>query len=85
MGQNSGLNLKDVVRHLPRGDASLRGMDTPHGVQMKASQLHKVKGRSASGDRMILPLPSMSEVLVIKTVLLSAKQSGTAPPSTQAL
>ena len=37
MGQSSGLNLKDVVRHLSRGDASLRGMDTSHGVPVKAS------------------------------------------------
>ena len=50
-------------------------------VRSLQSQLHKVNGRRASGDRMILPLSSMSEVLGIKTVLLSVKQSGIAPPS----
>ena len=34
---------------------------------------------------MILPLSSMSEVLGIKTVLLSAKCSGTVPPSNRYL
>ena len=37
MGQSGGLNLKDVVRHLPGGDASLRRMYAPHGVPMEAS------------------------------------------------
>ena len=49
-------------------------------VRSLQSQLHSVNGRSASGDLTILPLSSMSEVLGIKTVLLSAKCSGTAPP-----
>ena len=40
------------------------------------SKLHNVNGRSASGDRIILPRSSVSEVLWIKTVRLSAKQSG---------
>ena len=30
-------NLKDVVRHLPVRDASLRWMYTSHGVPLKAS------------------------------------------------
>ena len=46
-------------------------------VRSLQSQLHSVDGRSASGDRIILPLSSMSEVLGIKTVLLSPKCSGT--------
>ena len=37
MGQSSGLNLKDVIRHLPKGDASLRRVNAPHGVPVKAS------------------------------------------------
>ena len=45
------------------------------------SQLHNASGRSASGDRIILPLSSISEVLVRQTVLLSAKCSETLPPS----
>ena len=32
-------------------------------VRSLQSQLHNVNGRSASGDRIILPLSSMSEVL----------------------
>ena len=83
MGQSCGLDLKDVVRHLPGGDTSLRRMYASHGVPVETrqmaevrslqSQLHKVNGRSASGDRMILPWSSISDVLRIKTVLLSAK------------
>ena len=42
-------------------------------VRSLQSQLHSVNGRSASGDRIILPLSSMSDVLGIKTVLNSAK------------
>ena len=49
-------------------------------VRSLQSQLNSVNGRSASGDVAILPLSSMSEVLGIKTVLLSAKCSGTVPP-----
>ena len=37
MSQSSGLNLKDVVCHLPTGDASPRRMFASHGVPMKAS------------------------------------------------
>ena len=36
-------------------------------VRSLQSQLHSVNGRSASGDLIILPLSSMSEVLVTKT------------------
>ena len=50
-------------------------------VRILQSQLHSVNGRSASGDRIILQLSSMSEVLGIKTVLVSAKCSRTTPPS----
>ena len=91
MGQSGGFNLKNVVRHLPGGDTSLRRMYASHGdewrprqmaeVRSLQSQLHSVNGRSASGDLTILPLSSMSEVLGIKTVLLSANCSGTVPPS----
>ena len=74
------------------GDASLWGMNAPswcfnvrirHKAEGRSlqSQLHKVNGRSASGDRIIRPLSSMSEVWGVKTVWLSAKLSGTAPPS----
>ena len=94
VGQSGGLNLKDVVFHLSRGDASLRGVNALHSVPVKAStnsrgkdlqsQLHKVNGRSASGDRIILPRSSVSEFLGIKTVLLSAKQSGILLPSNTA-
>ena len=87
-GQGSGLNLKDVVRQLSRRDASLRGMCAFQGVPVEAavvrslqSQLHSVNGRRASGDLIILPLSSMSEVSGIKTVLLSEKCSGIVPPS----
>ena len=52
-------------------------------VRSLQSQLNSVSGRSASGDRIILPLASMSEVVGIKTVLLSAKCSGTVPPFQQ--
>ena len=80
------LDLTDIVCHLPGGDRSLRRMYASHGVPMAEvrslqSQLHSVNGRSASSDRIILPLSSLSEVLGIKTVLLSAKCSGTVPPS----
>ena len=37
MGQSSGLNLKDVVCHLPRRDASLRAVNALHGVPVKVS------------------------------------------------
>ena len=37
MRQGSRFNLKDVVRHLPGRDASLRWMHTSHGVPVKAS------------------------------------------------
>ena len=37
MGQSGGLNFKDVVCHLPRSDASLRGVNASHSVPMKAS------------------------------------------------
>ena len=37
VGQSGGLNLKDVVCHLPRGDASLGRVNAPHGVPVKAS------------------------------------------------
>ena len=36
MGQSSGLNLKDVVCHVPGRDASLRRMYASHGVPMAA-------------------------------------------------
>ena len=78
MGQSSGLNLKDVIRHLPRWDASLWGVKARQMAEVRSlqSHLHDVYGRRAS-----LPLSSMSEVLGIKTVLLSANQSGKALPS----
>ena len=44
-------------------------------VRSLQSQLHSVNRRGASGDLIILPLSSMSEVLGIKTVLLSGKCS----------
>ena len=66
-------------------------MYASHGVPMEASTdgrskkfaitIAQSERRSASGDRIILPFSSMSEVLGIKTVLLSATCSGTAPPS----
>ena len=37
MGQSCGLDLKDVVRHPPGGDTSLRRMYASHGVPMEAS------------------------------------------------
>ena len=37
MSQSGGFNLKNVVRHLPGGDTSLRRMYTSHGVPMKAT------------------------------------------------
>ena len=37
MGQSSGLNLENIVNHLPGRDASLRGVNTSHSVPMKAS------------------------------------------------
>ena len=37
MVQSGGFNLKNVVRHLPGGDTSLRRMYASHGVPMKAS------------------------------------------------
>ena len=80
MGQCGGLNLKDVVRHQPGGDASLRRMYAPHCVLVEASTDGRSKksaiaidGRSGSGDRMVLPLSTMSEVSGMKTVLLPAK------------
>ena len=96
MSQCRGLDFKNVVCHLPGRDASLQRMYASHGVPTEApidsrrvrslqSQLHNVNGRSASGDRIILPLSSMSDVLGIKTVLLSAKCSGTVPPSNRDL
>ena len=90
MGQGSGLNLKNVVRHLPGGDTSLRRMYASHGVPMKASTdgcgeklaiaIAQRQWAKASGDPIILPLSSMSEVLGIKTILLWAKCSGIVPP-----
>ena len=35
--QSGGLNLKNVVRHLPGRDASLRVMYASHGVPVEAS------------------------------------------------
>ena len=80
MGQSGGLNPENDVCHLPGRDTSLRRMNASHGVPVKASkkadvrslqsQLHKVNGQSASGDRVILPWSSISEVLGIKTVQL---------------
>ena len=37
MSQSGGLNLKDVVRHLPGRDTSLRRMYASHGVPMEAA------------------------------------------------
>ena len=37
MSQSGGLSLKDVVRHLPGRDTSLRRMYASHGVPMEAS------------------------------------------------
>ena len=37
MGQSCGLDLKDVVRHLPGGDTSVRRMYASHGVPVEAS------------------------------------------------
>ena len=37
MNQSRGLDLKDVVRHLPGGDTSLRRMYASHGAPMEAS------------------------------------------------
>ena len=37
MSQSSGLNLKNVVRHLPGGNASLSAVNASHSVPMKAS------------------------------------------------
>ena len=65
MGKSSGLNLKDVIRHWPRGGAiSVRdectSWCTSEGPRQMAevrslvSQLHNVNGRSASSDRIIL-------------------------------
>ena len=86
MGQSSGFNLKNVVRHLAGGDTSLRRMFASHGAPMKASTNSRSKIFAiASGDRIILPLSSMSEVLGVKTVLLPAKCSGTVPPSNRYL
>ena len=93
MSLSCGLNLKDVVRHLLGGDASLPRMSASHGVPMEEStdgscekfaitiaQSHN--GRSASGDRIIPPLSSMSEVLGIKELsYFQRKCSGTVPPS----
>ena len=54
-------------------------------VRSFQSQLHSANGRSASGDRISLPLSSMSEALWINTVQLSAKCSGTVPTSNRNL
>ena len=37
MSQGGGFNLKNVVRHLPGRDTSLRRMYASHGVPMDAS------------------------------------------------
>ena len=61
-------------------------------VRSSQSQLHSVNGRSASGDRIILPLPSMSGVLGIsemfrngtsfQQILISVeKELGASPPA----
>ena len=86
MGQSTGLNLKDVIRHLPRWDASLWGVNASPGAPMKARQMAEVRNlqlqlHSVHGRRTSLPLSSMSEVLGIKTVLPAANQSGKALPS----
>ena len=74
--QGSRFNLEDVIHHLPGRDASLRWMKTSHCVPLKASAnrcgknlaitLHRVDGRSASGDLTIKPLLSTSEDLGIQ-------------------
>ena len=37
MDQNGGFNLKNIARHLPGGDTSLRRMYASHGVPTEAS------------------------------------------------
>ena len=50
-------------------------------VMILQSQLHKVRGRNASGDLTMRPLSSTVEDLGMKTVLLATKCVGTTPPS----
>ena len=86
MSQGRGLNLKKCCqscawkRCISAKDVCISLVQVVQ-VRSLQSQLHNVNGRSASGDRINLPLPSMSEALEINTVLLSAKCSGTVPPS----
>ena len=92
MSQGRGLN---VVRHLPGRDASLRRMYPSHGVPVKASTDGRSKkfavaiAQSQRAKCVRRPnnpsIVSMSEVLGIKTVLLSEKCSGTVPPSNKDL
>ena len=76
-------DLKDVVRHLPGRDTSLRRMHAPHGVPMEAS----IDGRNKKFAITIAlcqwakcarvsnnsSLASMSKVLEKKNVLLSTR------------
>ena len=71
VAQSSGLNLKDVVCHLPRGDSYLREVNALH-----SEQVHQVIEWSSRS--------SVSEVLGIKTVLFLPKKSGTLHPSNTA-
>ena len=76
VNQSGGLNLKDVIRHLPREMHLCEGWmlcivyqwrpRQTAEVRSLKSQLHHVNGRSASGERIILPRSSVSELLRIK-------------------
>ena len=64
MGKGSSLDLKNVVRHLPGGDASLRRVYASHDVPVKAS---------TNCCLTILPVLSTSQDLGIQTLFTSSK------------
>ena len=65
------ISVKDVRMYASHGVPLTRPRQMAE-VKSLQSQLHNVNGRSASGDRIILPRLSVSEVKGIKTVRLSA-------------
>ena len=87
VGEGRGLDLEDVVRQLPGGDASLGGewmrdveycrkAEHTAVVRTLQSQLHKVSNRRASGDRTILPRLSAASDFGMNTLLLAVKFVG---------
>ena len=86
MRRGNRFNLEDVLSHLRGRDASLRWMDTSHGVPLKDSanrrgEILAITITVSTDVAPIRPMLSTLEDLGMKTVLLAANSRGTGPPA----